>query len=139
MANNNDKRILELRKQIQIKKDKVGKIGNFAPTTNQVLHLDGAVHNINVLGTNKQELLRLYVKLNSYLMSAKDLGVEDEVEYSGFKLEDWISDVSSKLNNLTKKEETMKLVAMESKLEKMLSDEKQVELELDSITALLND
>jgi len=136
MANKNDERILKLREQIQAKKDKIGKIGRFTAVTNCSIELDGARFNLNVL--DKDSLTKLLVKLNSYLISARELEVT-EIQYSGYTLEDWITDVKAKLNILSKKDEERALSLMEAKLEKMLSDEKQVELELDAIADLLKE
>lgn len=137
MANKNDERILELRKQIAAKKEKIGKIGRFTAVTNCSLELDGVRYNLNVL--NKEQLLQVLIRLNAYFMSAKALKIVTDVEYSGYKLDEWITDVNSKLEILNKKDEEKKLSAMEAKLEKLLSDEKQVELELDNIADFLKE
>ena len=137
MVNKNDERILQLRKQIKTKKEKIGKVGRFTPVTNCSLEIDGVRFNLNVL--DREKLLQLLVKLNSYFMSSKTLGVQAEISYSGYNLGDWISDVLSKLEILNKKDEEKSLSVMESKLDKLLSDDKQVELELDTISDLLKD
>ena len=138
MANKNDERILELKKQIEDKKSKLGsKIKRFIPLTNMSLELDGSRLNINVL--NKDQLIKILVILNSYLISATDLEVEDEFILSGYKLAEWISDIKNRLYLLNTKEEEKILAGMESKLSKMLSDEKQVELELDEMSSFLKD
>jgi len=82
MSNPNDQRILELKKQIEIKKDKLGKSSKFTPVTNCSIELDEVRYNIQVL--NKEQLISLMVKLNSYLMSAKALSVSEEYTISGF-------------------------------------------------------
>lgn len=143
MANKNDEKILELKKVIQEKKDKLGKIGKFIPETNCSLALDGVQYNLNVLGNNREGLIQLLVKLTSLVITARLFTKEkdgfDVTDYniSGYNIEDWIKDVKSKLDILSKKDEEKSLVLLEAKLEKMLSDEKQVELELDSIANLL--
>lgn len=143
MANKNDERILELKKQIQEKKDKLGKIGGFAPLTNCSIELDGIRNNLNVL--NKEQLRHLLVKLTSYVISARALDNNKDYNFSikdytisGYNIEEWITDVNSKLDILSKKDEEKTLAVMEAKLSKMLSDEKQVELEIDEIESLLN-
>jgi hypothetical protein len=137
MANTNDERILQLREQIAIKKEKLGKVGKFLPATNLVLELDGVNTNLNVL--NKEQLIHLMVKLNTLLMSAKELKVADKYIISGYNVEDWIGDIQLKLDFLSKKDEERALKQMEAKLEGMLSEQKKVELELDEIANLLND
>lgn len=137
MVNNNDQRILELKDQIQIKKEKLGKTLKFTPTTNCSIELDGVRHNIQVL--NKEQLISLMVKLNAYLMSAKVLGVAEDYFLSGFHASDWIGDIQSKLDILKQREEEQSLKAMENKLVKLLSDRKKVELEIDEIESLLKE
>jgi hypothetical protein len=133
MANKNDERILLLKEQIQAKKDKLGKITRFTPVTNCSLELDGVRFNLNVLDQDK--LIQLAVKINAYIMSAKDLGYTFKI--GTYTLEEWLTDIKAKLDILSKKDEEKSLTAMEAKLAKMLSDEKQVELELDEIADLL--
>ena len=64
-------------------------------------------------------------------MSAKDLNIDYVV--SGFNIWEWIIDIKSKLEFVSRKEEENKLKVMESKLHQLLSNEKKVELEIDEI------
>jgi len=130
MANEtNDKKIMELKKQIEEKKNKVSKSQKFSPITNCSIEVDGIRYNIQVL--TKEQLITLLVKLNSYAMSAKDLEVDFSI--SGYNVSDWITDIKSKLDFVSRKEEENKLKIMESKLHQLLSNEKKVELEIDEI------
>lgn len=135
MSNSNDQRILELKKQIELKKEKLGKSARFTPITNCSLELHGTRHNLNVL--DKEKLLQLLVMLNSYYLSAKDLAVLTQVTFSGYKLDEWLTDINAKLNILSRKSEEQALKVMEDKLLKLLSDGKKVELEIDEIEAML--
>jgi hypothetical protein len=136
MSNTNDQRILTLKKQIEIKKEKLGKSTRFTPVTNCSIELDGVRHNIQVL--TKEQLIMLMVKLNSYLMSAKVLEVAEDFNISGFHVSDWITDIQSKIEVISRKDEERQLKVMEDKLVKLLSDGKKVELEIDEIESLLN-
>ncbi|MFS1518630.1 hypothetical protein V1503_19520 [Bacillus sp. SCS-151] len=135
MSTVNDQRILELKKQIQSKKQKIGKKLRFTPITNCSIELDGERQNIQAL--NKDQLLILLVKLNSYMLSAKDLNVLDKFTISGYSVEDWISDINSKIEILSRRDEERMLKSMEDKLVKLLSEGKKVELEIDEIESLL--
>lgn len=135
MTNKNDERILEMRKQIAEKKEKVGKLKRFVPITNCILTLKENVSNINVL--SKESLIEHLVILNLYKKSAEELGLLNDFSYNGYHINDWIEDIKNKLDVLSKKEEESKLKAMESKLEKLLSEEKKTELEIDEIADLL--
>lgn len=131
----NDDRILELKKQIDIKKKMlIEKKVRFTPETNCVLELDGVKYNLNVCADDA--LAMLMIKLNAYVMSAKDLNIPVP-KISGYSINMWINDIKSKLAVSTLKREENELKKMESKLDKLLSDDKKTELEIDEIAALL--
>lgn len=132
----NDDRILELKKQVENKKKEIAKKNvKFVPETNLVIEINGIKTNINVL--NKKDLESLLVILNMYRMSAVDLEMKD-FEISGYKVDQWMNDVKEKINMKTFKNEEAELKRLEEKLDKLLSEDKKTELELDSIAALLN-
>lgn len=131
----NDSRILLLKKQIEGKKEQLGKTLKFTPITNCSIEVDGVRHNLHTLA--KEQLLSLMVKLNTYRLSAIDLNVLDIFEVSGYTINDWISDIKAKIEVLSRKDEERNLKVMEDKLVKLLSDGKKVELELDEIASLL--
>ncbi len=131
----NDDRILELKKQIETKKKTISeKKVRFIPETNCVLSMDGMNINLNVCSDDA--LVLLLIRLNSYLMSAVDLGMSD-FEISGYGITAWIKDIKSKLEVSSLKKEEADLKKMESKLDKLLSDDKKTELEIDEIANLL--
>lgn len=132
----NDDRILELKKQVENKKKEIAKKNvKFVPETNLIIEINGQKTNINVL--SEKDLNSLLVILNMYRMSSADLEMND-FEISGYKVDQWINDVKAKINMKTLKREETELKELESKLDKLLSDDKKTELELDSIAALLN-
>lgn len=131
----NDDRILELQKQVEDKKKELAsKKTRFVPITNCILEMDGMTLNLNVL--SESALILLWIRLNTYRMSAADLGLH-KFEISGYDLEDWITDVKARLEVIATKREENNLKAMETKLDKLLSEDKKTELELDSIAELL--
>ena len=136
MTNKNDQRILELKKQIASKKEELGKSTRFNPVTNCSLELEGVRVNLNA--QSKTDLTMLLVKLNSYKLSVADLGL-GRLDIGGYDITEWISDVKSKLDILNRKDEEQKLRVMESKLAKLLSEDKKVELEIDEIESLLKE
>lgn len=135
MANQNDQKILKLKEQIEEKKKLVSKSKKFTPVTNCSIELDGVRHNIQVL--TKEQLIQMLIKLNAYAASAENLGLLDEYTISGYKVTEWIEDLQAKLDYINRKNEEQKLKSMEAKLDKLLSNEKKVELEIDEIEALL--
>lgn len=131
----NDDRILELKKQIEDKRKVISeKKIRFVPETNCVLNMDGMTINLNVCSDDA--LMLLLIRLNSYFMSAIDLGMSD-FEISGYSVTAWIKDIKSKLEVSSLKKEEADLKKMESKLDKLLSDDKKTELEIDEIANLL--
>jgi len=131
----NDQRIMLLKKQIESKKAQLSKSTRFSPVTNCSLEVDAVRYNIQVLA--RPDLISIMIKLNSYVLSAKDLGVLDEYVISGYKVEDWITDIKSRIAILSRKAEENNLKLMEDKLLKLLSDGKKVELELNEIESML--
>ena len=134
MATKNDDRVLQLKEIIDKKKIELKGAKRFTPLTNCVLDLEGQKYNLNVLQLN--DLQMLLVRLNMYLISAKDLQIS--LEMSGYNLEEWISDIRCKIEIFEYKQKEVELKRLEVKLDKMLSDEKKTELELDEIAAMLN-
>lgn len=135
MENVNDQKILELKKQIEEKKKKIGNSRKFSPITNCSIEVDGTRYNIQVL--TKEQIISLMVKLNAYAISAKELEVLNDFRISGYSAMDWINDLKSKLDFLCRKEEESKLKALEAKLNLLLSNEKKVELEIGEIESML--
>ena len=136
MATKNDERVLQLKKQIEEKKKYLAERKvKFTPETNCVLDLDGVKYNLNVCTDDM--LIFLMIKLNMYVMSANDLDMPIPM-LSGYSVNLWISDIRNKLAVSGMKREENDLKIMEAKLDKMLSDEKKTELELDEIAALLS-
>lgn len=131
----NDDRILALKKQIETKKnDLASRKMRFVPETNCMLDLEGHIFNLNVC--TDDVLLLLMIRLNTYLMSAKDLDIDSPV-ISGYLISEWISDIKNKLEISDLKREKDELKKMEAKLDKLLSEDKKTELELDEIEGLL--
>lgn len=134
MAQKNDERIMQLKKQIEIKREELAnQTSRFTPVTNCLLLIDKVTYNLHV---ESSELL--LIKVNMMAMSAKDLGLDiSNVIISGYSLADWIDDIKNYLKVQKYKEEKKKLERLEKQLDALLSDDKRTELEIDSIAALL--
>lgn len=132
---NNDSKIMTLKIQIAKKREQLDSVKRFQPITNCSIEVDGIRSNIQVL--SKEQLISLLVKLNSYMHSAKDLGLLEEYLISGYKVEEWIGDIKSKLDVVSRKDEELKLKVMEIKLDELLSNDKKTELELNEIENML--
>lgn len=130
----NDEKIIALKAQIEIKKEELKKIARFNPMTSCSIELDGVRYNLHTL--DKKQLTSLLVKLNMYRISLEDLEIE-EFDICGYNVTDWIEDIKNKLEVINQREEQNKLKQLESKLTKMLSEEKKTELELAEIENIL--
>lgn len=135
MSDVNDEKIMTLKSQILEKKAKLKKAKKFSPITNCSIEIDAVRHNLNVL--TKDQLIMILVKLNALRLSAIDLDLLDECNISGYNIEGWITDIKSKLDFVSIKIEENKLQDLENKLHILLSSDKRVELEIDSIESLL--
>ena len=137
MATKNDERILILKEQIEDKKKELGKQPRFSPITTCLFDREGCRVNIHTL-TSVKDINAMLVFFNTYVMSAKDLDIDcTEVELDGFSVLDWMEDLKSKkavVEYAAKKEQ---LTALEKKLDKLLSDDKKTELEIDAIADLI--
>lgn len=134
MTTKNDERVLKLKQVIDKKKLELKGAKKFMPLTNCVLDLEGQKYNLNVLQFN--DLQMLLVRLNMYLMSANSFGIS--LDISGYNIAEWITDIKCKIEIFEYKQKESEMKVLEAKLDKMLSDEKKTELELDEIAAMLN-
>lgn len=134
-AKTNDDIILELRDKIDKKRNNLKNLRRFSPITNCIIELDKKNHNIRVM--NENDLMILLIKLNSYKISYIDLSLAESCLFSGFSLDDWISDIRQKLDYINKKNEQEKLKKMENKLKALLTNEKKVQLEVEELKNLL--
>jgi len=133
--NQNDQKIMELKKQIEIKKEILSRSEKFSPITNCSIEFGGKRHSIHVM--KKDEIIDLMVKLNVHAMSARDLGLLGDYTISGYNITDWMKDLKAKLEVVSRKDEEAKLKMMETKLHKLLSEDKKVALELEEIESML--
>ena len=137
MTINNDERILALREQIETKRKELGKQPRFTPITTCLLEVNGTRINLHTIFSVK-EINALLVYVNMYVISAKDLNIDPtEIILSGFGIQDWIEDLRSKANAIVWLEKNAQLLALQRQLDKLLSNDKKTELEINEIANLL--
>ena len=136
MATKNDERIIKFKEIIEKKREELNNMhSRFAPKTNCILQLDGETYNLNV---STQNLTYLLVKINALIQSAELLNMSaEEVTISGFSLADWFDDIKSKKDSIDYRDKKRELTTIENKLNGLLSSDKQTELQIDSLEALL--
>ena len=135
MSTKNDKAILDLKKQIAEKKAALKATEKFSPITTMSLSFDGKIYNLHTL--TKEQTIELLSELNALFLAWKDLQLEDDLILSGYKVESWIKDMKSRLMIVNRRMEQSRLEEMELKLTRLLSSDKQVELEIENIKASL--
>ena len=136
MATKNDERIIELNKVIEKKREELNNMHHrFVPRTTCILQLDGETYNLNVSTENLNYLL---VKVHSLILSADSLKIPaEEIKISGFSLVDWACDISEKIESIKYRDKKRELTNIEKQLNSLLSDDKQTELQIDSLESLL--
>ena len=144
--NKNDEKIMKLRETIAEKKKELdgSEYKRFSPITHcrvpyELVSPNGdGCYNINAM--SKGALINLLIKLNMYRLSMVDLGLDtSSVPYGcDFSIDDMIRDISAKIAVYNYKEEMQKLDVLEARLEELLSDEKQKELEIENIERMFN-
>lgn len=136
MATKNDERIIELKKVIEKKREELNNMHHrFVPRTTCILQLDGETYNLNVSTENLKYLL---VKVHSLILSADSLKIPaEEIKISGFSLVDWACDISEKIESIKYRDKKRELTNIEKQLNSLLSDDKQTELQIDSLESLL--
>lgn len=135
MAQKNDDRIMRLKEEIAEKKAELAsKQGRFYPVTNCILVLDGHEYNLHV----EANLKLLHVRLHSYCLAAKDLGIDPAEVYIGsYTLLEWLDDINQQREVHSVRQKKVQLEKLERQLDALLSNDKKTELEIDSIAELL--
>ena len=133
--NENDKTILNLKKQIEQKKQELKASERFSPITNCSLELHGKRYNLHTL--TEEEMVQLLVVLNSYKKSAEELELVADYELSGFSIYSWIADLKKRLAVINRNTEENRLKTLEKRLHNLLTIETKVELEIDEIASSL--
>ncbi len=138
----NDARILEMKKEIEVKRSEIAKVKRFAPVTNCKLRLEGKEYSIHTLSFS--EAIGLLMKINSMICRAKEIDKEmnmdvyENYKVSGYTLSNWKHDVVGRLEYAMIVDKKAKLKVLERKLDNLLTSEKKTELEIDIIENALN-
>lgn len=69
--------------------------------------------------------------------SAKELNVEYEFSWLGFKIDEWKKDFQTRVNQISIKEKVKELAEIESRLNAIISPELKAKMELEAISNLL--
>lgn len=129
----NDEKIIELKKKIADKKEKINAV--FEPKTDMRIMLNGREYNINSL--QLKELIQAAIVFNSYVQSAKQLGLLEDFNFSEYNAQLYIEDILSRIAYLRNKKELTDLQVAERELESLLSPEKKTEVAIDKIASAI--
>ena len=137
MSTKNDEMILQLKKKVEEQKAELAKLPRTLQSeTSTVFRTDAENLNLRVMSVEQLKLLK--VKLHTYEMAATDLKIGiDEVIISGFSIDKWMHDIDMQISVLTRAEKEKKLKETENTLNKLLSDDKRTELELEALAKML--
>lgn len=137
MSTKNDEMILQLKKKVEEQKAELAKLPRTLQSeTSTVFTPDIDKKSIRVMNVDQLKLLK--VQLRAYAMAAEDLGMEvDEVVVSGFTIDKWMHDIDVQISVLTRAEKEKKLKETENTLNRLLSDDKRTELELQELAKML--
>lgn len=137
MSTKNDEMILQLKKKVEEQKAELAKLPRTLQSeTSTVFRPD--VENLNLRVMSVEQLKLLKVKLHTYAMAAADLKIGiDEVVISGYSIDKWMHDIDTQISVLTRAEKEKKLKETEATLNRMLSDDKRTELELQELAKIL--
>lgn len=136
MSTKNDEMILQLKKKVEEQKAELAKLPRTLQSeTSTVFRQDAENLNLRVMSIEQLKLLK--VKLHTYIMAAADLEIGiDEVVISGFSIDKWMHDIDMQISVLTRTEKEKKLKETEATLNRMLSDDKRTELELQELAKM---
>lgn len=74
---------------------------------------------------------------NTYRMSAMDLGFDPSViKIDGFSIIEWMNDLQQKYDLFVYTEKTKKLSEMKKQLDKLLSEDKQKQLQFEALAEM---
>jgi hypothetical protein len=142
-----DKKTLELIAQVKEKKSAIEKAEKPSYKTNRVFsYAEG--NKSNTININVETDVRKLVCIASFLIerssnyeltAKKVFGIEKlpPFTWDGFTLDDWLSDLKTRVTKVQIVTEKKKLEALESRLNKIISPEKRAELELEAIASEL--
>ena len=134
-TSNNDRKIKELKKQIQDKLDNITKISKDFKT-NLILEFHDNTYNLNVLPVNalQERLIQLYL----YQIAIDALNITDYT-IAGYSVEDWIYDIQKLLEIYEQNKKIKELKANLVKLDTLMSDAAKTEDFLNSVEEFLNE
>ena len=136
ISNERDTYVLRLIEDIKAKEKDLGKKPTFNAKTTCIFTFNNNKVNIHTLDMNKVNFYLVY--FNSFYLSAKDLNIDPTtVIYEDFSIDDWICDLHQRASILEWTQKSNQCTELKNQLDKLLSEDKQKELQLNSIADLI--
>lgn len=138
MDSERDNYVLRLIEDIKTKEKELGKKPTFSPKTTCIFTFNNNKINIHTLDVGNVNFYLVY--FNSFYLSAIDLSIDPAtVIYEGFSINDWIYDLHQRANMLEWAQKSNQCTELKNKLDKLLSEDKQKELQLNNIADLIKE
>lgn len=136
MDSERDSYVLRLIENIKTKEKDLGKKPTFNPKTTCIFTFNNNKINIHTLNIDNVNFYLVY--FNSFYLSATDLSIDPTtVIYEGFSIDDWIYDLHQRASMLEWTQKSNQCTELKSQLDKLLSEDKQKELQLNNIADLI--
>lgn len=136
-----DERVLILLRLAQKKKANINITEKAQWLTNCSLSIGSDRINLHV-EADISKLIEFYgalkVAKENFDAAAKELNIPKVYKHQGYKAEDWMADIKTRINKIKLKDEKLELETIEAKLEKLISPGKRAELELEAIEKILS-
>ena len=143
MTNNTDKQVQELFKIVQQRKQEIAKAEKPNWITNCSFGYDkdsSQRYNIQTM-SNVDDLISILAflmdKESSFNQAAKELDVDNKFTWMNYSVEDWKSDIHTRINKIQISKKKNELETLEGRLDKLISPELKAEMELAEISKLL--
>lgn len=143
MENQTDKKVQEFFKIVQQKKAEIAKAEKPNWKTNcsfSYVKDSSSRINLQVVASVEELILILAFlidKNQSFDKAQAILGTDLKFNWMGFTLEEWKSDIQTRVNKVQISKKKQELEALESRLDKLVSPELKAQMELDEISKLL--
>jgi len=139
MATTQDKKVQQLFEIVQKKKAEIAKAEKPSWQTNcsfGYMKDSSQRWNIQTL-TNKEDLIEILAFLidraSAYQLACETLKTESEFKWMGYSLDEWKSDIQTRLNKIEISKKKQELETFEKRLDTLVSPEMRAELELAAI------
>lgn len=136
-----DEKVKQMLDLLEKKKIDLGKKPSQVLKTNGLLKFSDSTHvNLNTITTVDEavkSLAQILCNQFAYAEACKSLGVTSTFNYSGYPIEDWITDLKFRVDVINFNAKQAEFNQISKKLEGLISEDLRTETELGNIEAML--